>query len=109
MQVVTLTIMCKNGDEGTIAHEMMNSDIAQLGLYSWGTSIRNATPREEKEVIDQTPPEMLNEEVDEEICFDCEGEFDINTMIPVDDGEFDTESEYQIFLCPECDKKRKQK
>ncbi len=112
MQVITLTIVCRNGDEGSIAHEMMNSDIAQLGLHSWGTSIRCATPKEEKEVVDQTPPKMLNKgETDGEECFDCGRKIDITTMVPIplDDEEYDTEDEYCAFLCPECEEKRKQK
>ena len=60
MEVVTLAVVCRKGDGEGIAHEMINSPMASYGLYSWGTDIRPATKDEVTEVIDQTPPEILN-------------------------------------------------
>ena len=61
MKAITLTIICKDGDEEYIEHEFINSPVAQLGIYTWGTEIRDATTEEEAEVIKQTPPEILGE------------------------------------------------
>ena len=53
MKMVTLAIMCKDGDEDMIAEELMNSQVAQNGLFCWGTHIREATEKEIKEVNKQ--------------------------------------------------------
>ncbi len=60
MEVVSFTVVCKKGDGENIAHEMMNSDLAQMGIYSWGANVREANPDEVNEVIEQTPPEYFN-------------------------------------------------
>ena len=51
---------CIKGDGECISEEMINSHLAQLGIYSWGSDIREATPEEIKEVVSQTPPEILD-------------------------------------------------
>ena len=53
MEMVTLTIVCADGEGEFIANQMINSDIAQIGLFSWGTNVRKANEKEVREVRQQ--------------------------------------------------------
>ncbi len=53
MEIVTLSIMCADGDGEFCADQLINSNIAQVGLFSWGTDIRKATEKEIAEVRKQ--------------------------------------------------------
>jgi hypothetical protein len=61
MEIVTMSIICKKGDGEALAEDMMQSDIAQRGIYSMGADFREAKRWEENEVMSQTPPEILKE------------------------------------------------
>jgi len=56
---VSLIIACKKGDEKIIEHELMNSDLAQQGLYSFGTQIIPCNKQETNEILSQVPEELL--------------------------------------------------
>ncbi len=53
MEIVTLAIVCKDGDGEFIANELISSDTAQTGLICRGTSIRKAPKKEAEEVHKQ--------------------------------------------------------
>ena len=53
MEIVTLTIVCEDGNGEFIADQLISSDIAQTGLFCWGTDVRKATEEEIKEVSKQ--------------------------------------------------------
>jgi len=60
LKKVSLTVICFADDAEVIEHEMINSDIAQAGLYTLGTHIENCSKEEIEEVETQVPEEYLN-------------------------------------------------
>lgn len=61
MKKATLIVMCNDDEAEEIVHEMINSDLAQYGLFCWGIRIEDCTSEEEKEVRSQLADEMLKE------------------------------------------------
>lgn len=60
MKVITLSIICKDSDSERILREFEQSNIAQLGIYTLETSIRDSKHWEEQEAKSMTPDDILN-------------------------------------------------
>lgn len=62
LKVVTLSLIVKEDEVNAVESEMFQSVLAQIGLYSLGTQIRDLTPDEESEVRSQVPSNILEGE-----------------------------------------------
>lgn len=58
MKIVTLSIACKDEDVERIENQMMQSNAAQLGLYTFGVESRETKKWEDKEIIQNLPEEI---------------------------------------------------
>jgi len=60
MKMISIRVACKDSDAEHIEKELINSDSAQLGIYAFGTEVRDLTDNEENEVMTQVPTEILD-------------------------------------------------
>ena len=65
LKKVTLEIVCRDYEAEGIASEMLNSHIAQQGVYTLGTNIQDLIKEEKDEVYSQLPPDII-EDLEEE-------------------------------------------
>lgn len=56
LKIVSVEIAVQDGDQERVQNEL---NALQLGVYSFGVTVRPATPREEQEVHSQVPQEII--------------------------------------------------
>lgn len=59
MKMVSLKIVCRDYETENIEQEMIKSHLAQMGLYTMGTSVRDLSKEEQEEVESQLPEDIL--------------------------------------------------